>query len=524
MVAAVVQWNFNGQALAFGGADRIELARRLKKVSTGGDVDAAFEVWNGRWLSGQGQVFVSADVRLKDDAADDCLTDLADSTNDHQLILANLNPNVKTTHLKGVSKQFVSISNSHVSIQQLSDLLNGASYDILNNITIAESESKGMLGNLSNIHVHGTRPGETAKLLKAFDKTKFKGRVTIQQVRVSEELLPGNAPEEEPAVEQLNADDWKQIFECGQFFEISVYRKPSKEAMEYAKAKFLGQGVFLSASTNDSEFWDLVCNTQVSQSMSLPSSKEPIEKFFDAVFASHGELWASRVFNELFIGSSDIKNFVFTEDSPWVFKRNQEGTPTGMLLPGNEVFINRVSEFVDLEVLSLDVRWLQSLQKIADSRIPLSSDVSPLGNLTKLKRLDMPLGFWGRDYSFLGQLPDLEHLQFDVMADGSKNIVFGFKAANCPSLKSLVLVGKPSKAMAIEIGKLPNLKSLKVLDVNQSLVTPKSISQLQAAIGAGVELTVVVADEERPSVPEEFAKHLEKIRSGIRKKYLGAEE
>ena len=76
--------------------------------------------------------------------------------------------------------------------------------------------------------------------------------------------------------------------------------------------------------------------------------------------------------------------------------------------------------------------------------------------------------------------------------------------------------------MALEIGKLPNLKTLKVLDVNQSLATPKSISQLQAAIGAGVKLTIVVADEDRPAVPEAFTKHLEKVRAEIRKKYLGS--
>jgi hypothetical protein len=521
VLAIFVQWNFNGQALVLGGDDRFELARRLKKLSTNRDVNGNFGIWNGT-IGGQGPVYVMTDVRLNDDAKSDCLSELSDPTNEYQLNLSNLNPNIDTSKTKSLSKPFVSISSSNVSIQQLSDLLAGTTYVSLNNITIEEPIVKDSFASLANINVFRTQPGEVSKLLQAIDKTKFKGRLNINQA-MSEAEMKSKSIDGKPVIQdKLNDDDWEKILNCSDSFELSVYRTPAKRAIEFARKNKVGKKLYVNFDPSDSQFWNLICNTHISTGMSQPNSKETIEKFLEAVLASRGELWASRIFGELVASSGDIDTYFFREDSPWVFQRNQNESPTAMLLPGESSFFERVGEYVELETLSFDVRWLQALQRFPDSSIPVSHDISVLGKLTKLKRLDMPVGFWGRDYSFLSSLPELEHLQFDVMADGSKNVVFGFKAADCPNLNSLVLIGQPSKAMALEIGKLPKLKTLKVLDVNQSLATPKSISQLQAAIGAGVKLTIVVADEDRPAVPEEFTKHLEKVRAEIRKKYLGS--
>ena len=518
IAATFVQWNYNGQALAFGGDDRLKLARQLKKISTNSDLNAQTQIWNSNGPAGS--VFVSVGLELSDNAKANCLSEFSDQINEYQLHLSNLNPSVETSSLKTLSKQYISISDSLVTCQQLSDVISGANYVTLNGISIEEPFEMGSLGNMASINTSKTRSGEIAKLLQAIDETKFKGRVTIYQHFDQTSSKTG----EKPTPDKLNEDDWIQILESSRSFEIYVYRPLSKQAIAHAIKKDVDRKLYVNAEWSESEFWDVICNTRISTGMPSSFTADSIERFFNAVFASRGEQWASRMFNDLFVQPGEAESFIFGSDSNWVFQRNQQGSPTAMLLPGNDTFIEQVCELSDLEILSLDVRWLQSLQRIADNSAPTSRDVSALGKLAKLKRLDMPVGFWGRDYAFLGQLPDLEHLQFDVMADGSKNVIFGFKAANCPNLKTMVLIGQPSKAMAIEIGKLPKLETLKVLDVNQSLATAKSVSQLQAAIGPSVELTIVVADEERPRVPEEFVEHLKKVRSQIRKKYLSDED
>lgn len=123
----------------------------------------------------------------------------------------------------------------------------------------------------------------------------------------------------------------------------------------------------------------------------------------------------------------------------------------------------------------------------------------------------------------MSQLTELEHLQFDVFANGNKNVDFGFLATSCPNLKSLVLIGQPSKSMAIEISKLPKLESLKVIDVDLSLFSAALIEQLQTVVGPEIAVEVVEYADDQPDVPADFRKHLEAVRESIREKYLGDE-
>ena len=207
----------------------------------------------------------------------------------------------------------------------------------------------------------------------------------------------------------------------------------------------------------------------------------------------------------------------------WVFEEDAEGEPNGALMPFGTAHLDQVSKWAGLTTLSLDARWIESLRHFDDSSIPISKDISAIGNLTKLKRLDLPSGLWGADYAFLKKLPELEHLQFDVFVDGSKNVSFGFLASNCPNLKSLVLFGRPSKAMAHQIAKLPKLESVKLIDIDKTLLKDGQREIIQKTIGKNVQLTIVPFEEDRPDLPAEFVEHVNKVREAVREKYLSDE-
>jgi len=501
---AILFLNFSGRALVFGGQNRVELARQLKQVSTRRGLKARFDIWNGLGFPANNPVYVQLDLGFSEDAEPDCLSELVDPQNQFHFSFNQLNPKIETSNLRGLIKPGISISKSSITSQQLSDITSGVPFSFLSDFELVEPLVENSLKNIGRMSFTHVRPGETAKFLKLLDTSTFKGPFRIHEGELSDE-------------------DWEHILESSRLIDITIVDVPSDFAIDLAIANNVDRKLSVFADQKAKRFWDLVCKTKISIRMIMPNDEKSNQEFLDAVFASRGEDWASFMFAEAMGQPKNyggIEQDVCGPDSRWVFQRNDSGSPTGLLLPDIGKFLKPATELKDLEILSLDVRWLESLQNAPNDNVPNAQVISSLGKLTKLKRLDMPIGFWGLDYSFLGEMPNLQHLQFDVYADGSKNVVFGFQAANCPELKSLVLIGQPSKAMAIEIGKLPKLETLKVLDVNQSLSGPGSVAQLQTTIGPDVKLTIIDAEDDRPNVPDAFAKHLARVRREICEKYL----
>jgi hypothetical protein len=253
-------------------------------------------------------------------------------------------------------------------------------------------------------------------------------------------------------------------------------------------------------------------------------SDDGMEKFWDAAFASRGIRWADIVLEQLEDPCFDVDLQEIAKLHHWIFDEDEHGEPNGALLPFGGVHIEHVSKWNGLTSLSLDARWILSLRNHDDQGIPVPKDISALGNLTKLKRLDLPSGLWGADFAFLKKLSELEHLQFDVNVDGSKNVSFGFLASDCPNLKSLVLFGKPPKALALEIAKLPKLESVKLIDIDQTLMNEGQRKMIQKTIGKNISLTIVPFEKDRPDVPAEFVEHVKKVREAVREKYLSGDD
>lgn len=516
LLTAAVLWNFSFSALFFGGSKRFELARQLKTFSTKKGVESQFSIWNpGLFSLGPAQVHSVIEFRPNADIA--CLRTFAKSTDQFIFNFDNVNPEIETTHIRNVSKVYGSISNSRVTFQQLEDIVNtSGSYSITNcqfveSSDVATSRQPKLIGYpsvgtiyLSDIPVH-----ETARFLEYIDEKQFAGRVYI-----------GFSGEN-----QLSERDWRQIIERSEYFPITVYQLPPQKIIDQAiKHDPRSQLILRGISSLDRAYWNVVVNTQFSVQIHSPSSSDDLEMFWEAAFASRGSGWAVGVFQQMDDRRLGTDLLEISKQHHWIFEADVNGDPSGALIPLSPGCIDQVSKLTELKSLSLDVRWLQSLRDYDGRDIPRPQDISTLENLTKLKRLDLPSGLWAVNYAFLRKMPGLEELQFDVFVDGSKNVNFGFRAADCPNLKSLVLFGKPPRALALEIAKLPKLESVKLIDIDKTLMQAGQREMIQKAIGKDISLTIVSFEEDRPDVPVVFSEHVEKVREAIRKKYLSDDD
>lgn len=520
LLTTAVLWNFSLSGLLWGGGQRFELARQIKKFSISKGVEAQIAIWSSRGM-GAGLVQISADITFQPDVDKTCLSVFANSPYPIGLQLAHVNPELETSHIRSAAKSNCSVSDSRLTFQQMEDLSNTSKYVSISNCQFVESPAASDSEDLNlysypgvgRITLGGMPAGETANFLKHLDLSQFAGQPYV-----------GFGSE-------LSEEDWRQILDCSQHFPISVYLWESDQSLpkilidEAISHNHPSQLRLYGIKPSERDFWELIINTQISVEIDVPiSNKNAVEMFWDAAFASRGANWAVIPFEK--IATSPADNVVaMSKRHHWIFEENENGEPTGLYLPFGIAHIDLATAWTELKSLSLDPRWLESLRDYNDTEIPRPTDISMLGNLTKLKHLDLPSGLWGADYAFLQKLPELEHLQFDVFVDGRTNnkVNFGFQAADCPNLKSLVLFGKPPKTLALEIAKLPKLESVKLIDINRALKPAGEREQLQKVFGKNISLTIVPLDVDRPELPAAFSAHVERVSEEVQEKYLSGD-
>lgn len=506
LTVAFVTWNFDAYVFAtWDSNDRIRFSREVKKLKIHPGVQANVEA---NWM--QGGAWVYADIGFTKSVDPNCLAGLDNSPNQFSFFLTNVNPEIETSYIRNLTKNHGNVSDSHVTLQQIEDLGRSTTNFSVSNCQIEEPVGEGdaaySLPGVGNYGMRELPPGATGRLLRYLDPKGFVGRINItHQVGLSD-------------------DDWIQVLECSREIPIS-YRGPVstfaiEQAMKHDVHRFL---VLNNLESDQPGYWNIVLDTQISVTGLLPTANGA-DVFWDTAFVSRGTEWSQR-YVQNWDRFSRFNNFEFIDAAKrhhWIFSRNDRNQPTGLLVSFSAMnWLGEIALLADLETLSLDPRWLRSMKNYVDVRIPGSQDISLIGRLSKLKRLDLPLGLWGRDYSFLKNLPELEHLQFDVFANGKPQVNFGFSATNCPNLKTLVLFGRPPKSMAVEISKLPKIESVEIVDVDSTLIKPDQVKQFKSVLGNRVKLTIVPMEEDRVELPENFKAHIERVRKSIRAKYLG---
>lgn len=216
--------------------------------------------------------------------------------------------------------------------------------------------------------------------MRAIDKQRFRGSFNIWRDQTLD-----NTP-------QLTQEDWNQILASSQHFPIRVY---SVNDQEIAKIPLNTQGgkllTVIPADIAPANLWRLICDTQISFNQIADDS---ITFQLDSMIASRGTAWSHLTYQGINIGTVSASDIL---DSPshWVFKTNPNGAPVGLLLPFEMQFLQQASKLTELETLSLDLRWLESLQDLRYFSRSMPQDISPLGNLSQLKWLDLPSGLRG---------------------------------------------------------------------------------------------------------------------------------
>jgi hypothetical protein len=432
------------------------------------------------------------------------------------LNLSGVSPETDVSLFQPANQPVLHFSDSTMSRSQLQTMTrNGVSYVGFSNCRFVEAGKQPTdvvrLGPTSAIVFWDTEPGEVANFLDLIDPQSSIGQINIR------------------ANKGLSGSDWASILRASQCIQITVADAPPPGHVIESLSND-GQERLLRLDAIDAltpGFWKLLLDTKIQTYVTDYGIATNQQSIYDAIFASESAGW-SRLTAEQANFNPETEQRVTDDflatatDYHWIFERHEDSTPKGILIPfGASQFIREVSQLTSLETLSFEARWLPAFADYFDLEMPAGNDVRRLGNLTQLKRLDFPEGIWLINLSFLGQLPSLEHLQIDVYQ--ADRLGFDGDPAKMTSLKSLVLFGRPTKAFAIEIGKLPALERLKIVDISSELSTENQVNQLREAIGQEIDLEIVAVEEFRPEVPAEFTQHLRRVRTLVRERYLGSE-
>ena len=533
-------WHYNVLVLGLTtSTHRFSSARTVKQLSISNGAHAILEA--ELFMRRGRQPVISGSVYFNDGVSPEYfapLQELSGKAFVFQLHLSGINPSVKTSYLKQFPKGYGSIKNSIVTISQLDDLSNQSSNFWIVDCEIVEPEGgeiqSGAFSTCTQLYLSQSKPGNTARLLRGIDKQKFTSAIRFHGSEI-----------------EFSADDMSEIIEQSRFTPIALYQRLGPDAVENLLAdkenSMANRDLFVGGYDNSmDEFWQIMLETRINaNSASAKGGKFEPQTYWDAAFVTRCNSWAEMGYkNASEEARISKRNFAqIAQQFHWAFgnaetaNESESNSPAnsssdsvkGLIVPLDVTnFVQEISNFTELETLSLDTRWIPSFATNFNSDIPSPVDLSELSKLTDLKRLDLPRDFWALDLLFLKDMPELEQLQIDVFVNATvTNYNFQFRAVKCPNLKTLTLIGLPSNRMLNEIVQLPKLRSLTIVDPNSTFETAGAREQVErvlSPLGEQFILKIVSLDEHQPDVPNAFTKHLEKVRLKVREKYLGADD
>ncbi len=500
----VAAMRYDLTTLIASGMTDLQTARIIRQLKTQRGVEArCASTWELRASGIEGEII------LQPTAAPNCFASLNGYANPVFFGLTRLTPEIETRYFQNLSKNFVWLTDSVVSIEQIGDLANGTRYLNLENVRFVEStasvERPIFTASSRIIFCAKFQPGEASKLLAKIDEKSFKGRFRFTDCS------------------PFSSEDWQQIFWKSQFFPITIDQSPTPDVVEIVLSDNLSRSLTVNGEAlGIGEIFRLAIDSSLAIELSRSTVDDRV--FWEILFASSGSTWnfgfRGKV-TEMADGLDRDAYLAFIKSTHLLFDIDESDSPRGLWMPWNGAsMIPKISEFTELEILSFDSDWLPSLQTQAHFR-PQISDLTDLGQLIKLKRLEFSDVVCPADLSFLQTMPDLEYLRLDVSFNGVREVDCGFEAKFCPQLKTLVIAGRPTKALALEIAKLANLKSLTVVELEGvNSLTAEQREEFEALIGSRISPIYVLGSEYEPTPPPEFMAHRQRVIQQLREKYL----
>ncbi len=486
------------------GMTDLQTARIIRQLKTQRGVEArCASTWELRASGIEGEII------LHPTAAPNCFASLNGYSDPVNILLTRLSPEIETSYFKNLSKNFVVLTDSVVSLKQIGDLADGTRYFNLDHVRFVESipnlDRPIFTASSCNIFCSKFQTGESSKLLAKIDGKGFVGTVRFSNCSA------------------FSAEDWHQILWQSQFFPIAIDQSPTPEVIQVVSSDNLSRSLTVNGDALEiGEIFRLAIDS--SSTINLSHSTVDYRVFWDILFVSSGSNWNFSQ-REKIIGMAvglDREAFLALIKSAYMmFDIGESESPRGLWMPWHgESMIPRISELTELEILSFDPEWLSALRTSTNS-VPKISDLADLGQLTKLKRLEFSDTVCPADLSFLQTMPDLEYLRLDVSFSGVREVDCGFEAKFCPQLKTLVIAGRPTKALALEIAKLANLVSLTVVELEGvNSLTAEQREEFEALLGTRISPIYVLGSEYEPTPPPEFIAHRQRVIEQLREKYL----
>ena len=539
IVSVALSWNYN--LFVLGMTKDFSTAKIIKKFSTSKGADTLLWAESSSRLGPQ--AVIGGSIHMQDTVSPEYFAPVK-TINPKSYVLqcqvSGLNPSINTSYLQPFAKGYGAVQNSTVTVSQLEDLSSQSSNFSIINCEIVEPENDEVplstFSTCAQLYLNQSKPGSVARFLRGIDKQKFACPIRFYQWDSKSDLV-------------FSPEDISEILEQSRSSPIRLYKPIESNALANLLADENGRMAPRDLTIEGYEpssdaFWQLLLDTQINAQLGVSAHLFEPQVYWDAAFSTVCQEWSATWYrNALERAIATKRKFPqIARQFHWAFaptsiRQNSDlsssdssssESVTGLFLPLKPgSFVEQIGKYRDLETLSFDTRWLPSFGTNFNSDVPHPVDLSEFRNLSKLKRLDLPLDFWTFDLLFLESMPELEQLQVDVFVNASvTNHTFQLRAKNCPSLKRLTLVGVPPLRMLKEIARLPKLESLTIVDPNSTFKGAGVREQFErdlAPLGENFTLTVVDISDHVPDVPKEFVEHIEQVRSAVREKYLGDE-
>ena len=478
----------------------LQAARVVRQLSTLRGVEASL---NSYWETGAPSL--DGTLTIHPSANPNCFALLDKFVLPTTIHFDGLNATIDCKYLKNLVKSSWMLLDSEVTLAQLENLAAGTSYFSIRRSRIVDhvpiTSETDLFASCSGVDCIELETGEAAKLLASIDGNIFKGSVALSYCRI------------------FSPNDWQQILIQSRYFGVSVDQIPPPEVLEVIATENVTRSLEINVNGLDLSDRDLFRLADSSLTIDLQTAAEKVHLLWDILFVSRNP-------NLLRWGKIPILNRIdkstflsFVKSAHLLFE--VEGSPRGLWIPTEGIgLIPRIAELTELEILSFDSDWLPSLPTPTYS-VPQISDLTDLGQLIKLKRLEFSDAVCPADLSFLRTMPDLEYLRLDVSFTGVREVDCGFEAKFCPQLKTLVIAGRPTKALALEIAKLAALESLTVVEsegVNS--FTAEQREEFQTLLGSRIRPIYVLGSAYEPNPPPEFKAHRQRVIEQLRDKYL----
>lgn len=480
-------------------SDRMGMARKVRRLYS----DPASRLFLVSATSG-----TTARVRFSENASD-LLDVLADLTEEVDLELYQVQPNLDFQPLGSMASATVQLYDSTISETQVVQLYNGVSaFLVMNKAEVTRSGSSMMSSSpdfpISFVSMSAESlenslrpiPSEVGYATIRIYSSKISATGWQQIARLSDFYrIELSGCELAPDV----FDNWKsRLDSCSQLF-VQNYKDDPLQKRLYAKM----------ALTTDA----LVPLLQM-EALEIEEGDELAAWIATGFVADSLYEWESEVNETVSAGGSPNALLRTTASKRnWVVAKDDEGEPISLYFSEpRSALVDHLGAFPKLKRLNLDPWTARSPRYLWGST---EFDLSGLIAAPNLEQLFLGFTTEPNDLLFLSKLPKLKILQ--ISGRRSSLNTAGFE--QCKVLEELVLLGTPERKVIGEIAKVKSLKVLKILDDTNRYAEPEALERLKKGL-PGVEVEIFVFPKWQIEQPKEYELHTLKLRQAFKEKYF----